>query len=279
MVEPLFYHGAAGPVRLSRDLSRPAAYMLRIDGTDQSYVDLDDPRRLEFDYVQRIAAGLDLAAPAGERLATIHVGGALMTLPRYLAATRPRSAQVVLEPDEELTAFVRTHLPLPQRSGIKVRPVGGREGIAQFRDDWADAVVLDAFSGSRVPAELTTVEFFTDVDRVLRDGGTFLINITDRGPFGYARRAVAALRAVFPEVIFSAEASTMKGRRFGNVVLEASRAPLPVDQLARQAGAAPFPYRVVAGAALDTLIGGAAPFTDDDSDTSPAPPARTFGVG
>ena len=39
-----------------------------------------------------------------------------MTLPRYVAATRQSSAQIVLEPDIELTAFVRRHLASdPQR--------------------------------------------------------------------------------------------------------------------------------------------------------------------
>jgi hypothetical protein len=50
----------------------------------------------------------------------IHVGGAGMTLPRYVAAT-PRSAQLVLQPDVEFTAFVRRHLRLPTCGGIAAR--------------------------------------------------------------------------------------------------------------------------------------------------------------
>ena len=46
--------------RLIRDVAYPAAFTVRIDGTDQSYVDLDDPLRLEFDYVQRIADLIDV---------------------------------------------------------------------------------------------------------------------------------------------------------------------------------------------------------------------------
>src|SRR5215218_4605796 len=34
------------------DLAYPRAFTLRVGRTDQSYVDLDDPLRLEFDYVQ-----------------------------------------------------------------------------------------------------------------------------------------------------------------------------------------------------------------------------------
>ena len=100
--------GADG-VRLVPDRAYSRAYSLRVGRTDQSYVDLDDPLRLEFDYLQRMADVVDCAAEPGRPLRVVHVGGAAMTLARYIAATRPQSAQLVLEPDAELTAFVRTH--------------------------------------------------------------------------------------------------------------------------------------------------------------------------
>ncbi len=254
------------------DRARPRAYTLQVGGADQSYVDLDDPLRLEFDYVQRLADVLESVAAPGERVGIVHVGGAALTLPRYVAATRPRSAQVVLEPDAELTAFVREHLPLPRQSGIKVRDTDGRTGIAALRDDYAQVVVVDAFAGAQVPADLTTAEFLTDARRVLSESGVFLLNITDRGPFGYGRRVLAGVRSVFGDVAFCAEPATIKGRRFGNVVLAASGRPLPLDAIARRAGSAPYPYRVLHGPRLDQLQAGAAPFTEADSAPSPAPP-------
>lgn len=257
---------------LVADQTRPRAFTLRVGRTDQSYVDLDDPTRLEFDYVQRVVDVVEAVAPAGERLGVVHVGGAALTLPRYLAHTRPRSAQVVLEPDTELTELVRTHLPLPRQSGIKVRAQDGRSGLAALRDGYADLVILDAFDGSRVPAELTTDAFLADVRRVLTPGGTLVMNVTDRGPFGYARRVLAGVLATFGDVVFSAEPSTLKGRRFGNVVIAAADAALPVDDIARRAGGGPYPYRVLHGERLTQLVAGARAFTVSDSAPSPAPP-------
>jgi spermidine synthase len=265
--------------RLVPDVAYPRAFTLRVRRTDQSYVDLDDPRRLEFDYLQQIAVVLDLVAPPGEPLRTIHIGGAGMSLPRYVAATRPRSAQVVLEPDSELTAFVRRYLPLPARSGIRVRGVDGRSGIATLRDGYADVVILDAFVGPRTPAELTSLEFWTDIRRVLAASGTVVANVTDRGPLGYARRVLAGLAECFPQLVLAAEASTLKGRRFGNVVLAASARALPVTEIAAEAGRAPYPYRVLAGARLVQLLAGAAPFTDAEAEESPAPPAGVAFFG
>ncbi len=262
----------AGGVKLIRDLAYPRAYTLRMGFTDQSYVDLDDPLRLEFDYIQRIADAVDAHDIAGRRLRVVHVGGAAMTLPRYVAATRPTSAQLVFEPDQELTAFVRTHLPLDKRSGIKVRPADGRAGVAELRDDYADLIIVDAFVGARVPAGLGTAEFFADASRVLVEDGTLMINITDRAPLGYARRVLAGIRASFADTVFIAESATLKGRRFGNILIMGSQLPLPVGRLAERAGSAAFPYRVVHGDRLDQLAGGAEPYTDADAEESAAPP-------
>ncbi|MFD1827746.1 MULTISPECIES: spermidine synthase [Mumia] len=259
-------------ITLAPEPGRSHAFTLRVGGADQSHVDLADPTRLVFEYVQRIADTLDLLRSAPDRISVVHVGGAGLTLPRYVAATRPRSAQVVLEPDADLTSYVREHLPLPSRSGIKVRPIGGREGLAELRDSYADVVVLDAFDGPVVPAELTTAEAFAEVARVLRPDGVLLANVADRGPFRYARRVLAAVRTTFGEVVVSAEPATLKGRRFGNVLLVASRVPLPVEGMARRAASSAFPYRVLAGAERDSILGGGVPFTDADAEPSPGPP-------
>jgi hypothetical protein len=256
------------------DLAYPRAFTLRVGRTDQSYVDLDDPLRLEFDYVQRLADVLDSVTEPGQRLRVVHVGGAAMTLPRYIAATRPSSAQIVLEPDVELTVFVRRHLPLPIRSGIKVRGTDGRRGIAELRDGYADLVIIDAFVAARVPAELTTKEFLADAQRSLSDHGVIILNLTDRGPLDYARRVLAGVRQVFPHVLLCAESSTLKGRRFGNVIIAGCAIALPCSAIAERAGHSPFPYRVLRGARLDQLLSGSKPFSMGDAEESPDPSSR-----
>lgn len=254
------------------DRAYPRAFTLRVGRTDQSYVDLDDPMRLEFDYVQRIVDVVDAMAAPATRIRVVHVGGAAMTVPRYIAATRPQSAQVVLEPDVALTAFVRERLPLPPRSGIKVRAVDGRSGVGALPDGYAEFMIVDAFDGARVPADLTTGEFLADTRRALSDRSVMIMNLTDRGPLGYTRRVLAGLAAAYPQVLLCAEPSTLKGRRFGNLVLVAAAAGLDPSAIAERAGRPPFPYRVLHGARLTQLIAGAAPFTEEDGEQSPAPP-------
>jgi SAM-dependent methyltransferase len=280
--DELVLRGGSEPVVLVPDSGRTSAFLLRVGRTDQSYVDLDDPRHLEFDYVQRIADLVESLFAPRATLRAVHVGGAGLTLPRYLAATRPGSVQTVLEPDEELTDFVRSRLPLPRASGIKVRAVDGRTGLPGLRDDVADLVVLDAFAGARVPAELTTREAFAELRRVLRPDGVLAVNVTDTGSLRYTRRVVAGMQEAFATVGLCTEPSTLKGRRFGNLVLLGTDRRLGGAEwtaFADRAGRPPFPYRVVHDARLDQLVGSAPALTDADAEPSPPPPADLFGPG
>ena len=262
----------ASDPRLVPDPDHAGAWFVRVDGTDQSWIDPDDPTRLEFDYQQRIADIIDAAADAGERLRIIHLGGAGMGLARYTAATRPTSPQIVCEPDASLTEAVREVAPLPKRSGIKVRAVDARSGVAEMPADYADLVILDAFSGAQVPAELVTREFFDEVRRILRPGGIIVANTTDQSPFRHARR-VAATLAQFGQILVSAEPATLRGRRFGNIIVTMRvGAALPVDDLARAAARSVFPYRLLHGTHVQRWYAGARPFTDADTEPSPPPP-------
>jgi SAM-dependent methyltransferase len=266
-----------GELELLADADRPGGWLLLVDRIRQSYVDLDDPTYLDFGYVQSFADVLD-ALPAG-RLAVTHIGGGAGTLARYVAATRPGSPQIVLEPDAELTALVRSRLPFPRDSRIRIRPVGGREGVLQLGEDSADVVILDAFQGGRVPAELTTVEFVAELARVLRPGGLLLANVADGPPLDYTRRLVASVRTALPTALIRADPAVLKRRRFGNVVLAAATAALPVAEVQRAAAGGPFPDRVVSGSALTAFVAGAAPLTDADPLRSPSPPDEMWRVG
>lgn len=239
-----------------------AAWLVRIDGRDQSFVDLADPTRLAFDYVRRMGDVIDAHAPPGAPLRVVHVGGAGLTLPRYVAATRPRSSQVVLEPFEALTEQVRRKLPLPRRSGIRVRPVDGRSGLAALRDGEADVLVVDAYVDGRVPDDLVTIGALAEMDRVLERTGRCLLNLSDRAPFAHTRDVVAGARTLFEHVVIGAEPATLRARRPGNLLLVAGHEGGPAGALERRAATSSSPYRVLSGTAVTDSFGGGRPLQD-----------------
>ena len=248
---------------------RAGAFLLSMDRFHQSHVDLGDPARLEFDYVRRMGDVVDACAEPGTPLRVLHVGGAAMALPRYVAHTRPRSAQVVLEPDVETIELVRRELPLPRRSGIKVRPLDGRSGLTALRDESLDLVVVDAFEQGRVPGDLVTVGCAEQYVRVLAGEGLVLLNLVDRAPFAWTRRVVAAVRTAMPAMLVSAEPATLRARRPGNVLLVAGREHVPLRALRERAASGASPYRVLDDRQVSDTLGGGVPFTDEDTEASP----------
>ena len=84
------------------------------------------------------------------------------------------------------------------------------------------------------------------------------------------------MRAVLGEVIVLAEVQTLKGRRFGNLVIAASADPLPVEWLPRLMAAGPHPAKVAQGDEIGAFVRGAAVVTDADATASPKPAASLF---
>jgi hypothetical protein len=264
-----------GTAELVKDADRGNAWLVSVDGVAQSYVDLDDPAHLEFDYVRRFGDVVD-GLPPGP-LEALHIGGAACTLPRYVAATRPGSKQLVFDADGELVELVRAQLGL-RIPGLRVRVTDGRAGLATRREGSADLVVVDAFERATLAGGLATREATTAIAAILRPTGTNLANITDGSGLPFARRFLATLLSVFPEVLLLADPGVLRGRRFGNLVCAASSSPLPAAEIARKTASAAFPARCVYGDELRKLAGRAKPITDADPPPSPQPPEDVLGL-
>ncbi|MCQ4079934.1 fused MFS/spermidine synthase [Streptomyces sp. RB6PN25] len=268
-----------GTARLLPDVDRPHAWLLTVDGAPQSYVDLDDPGHLEFEYVQRLAHVVDGAAEPGAPLDVLHLGGGALTLPRYVAATRPGSRQDVVEADRGLVALVAEYLPARPGDGITTHAADARAWLRGAPERFVDVLIADVFGGRRVPAHLTSVEYVRSAARVLRRDGLYVANLADSVSFTFLRPQLATLAAVFPHVCLIAEASVLRGRRFGNIVLVAGEREVPVQYLARHTAADVFPARVEYGDAVRRFIGDARPVRDEEAVLSPEPPDGAFSIG
>lgn len=255
------------------DPDTPGAFRVLLDGAEQSWVDPEHPEILAFEYMQQFAMVLRhtiLTRPAEQRLRVIHIGGAGLSLPRWVAHMRPRTAQIVCEPHSELTTVVRSLIPLPARSGIKVRDVAGREGIEAMPEDYADAIIVDAFAGTSVPADLASVQWMQQLARVLRPGGIVLANTSGRAPFTWNKAWGQAAATQFSQVLRGCEAAVAKGRRNGNVLFVATNTHLDHASVQRASNACPFPYSWLSAEATSKWIGSTAAYTDETSVCSPA---------
>lgn len=256
-----------------------SGWELIVDGTPQSHVDLDDPTHLHFEYVSRMGAVIDRLKLPGQPLTAVHLGAGALTLPRYVEATRPGSRQQVIELEQPLVDLVREHLPLPRGASIRLRIGDARAVLARLPAGLTGAVDLlisDVYAGAQTPAHLTTREFYQEAARLLAPDGVLLVNVADGAGLTFARRQVATIREVLPHVIVLAEVQTLKGRRFGNLVVAASPSPLPTQWLPRLMAAGPHPAKVAEGAEIVAFARGARIATDADATPSPKPAASVF---
>lgn len=210
------YHCA----RVVEDPVRPAGRTLMLERLRHSYVDLEQPTHLEFEYTRWMSRAIE--DRAGGPLEAVFIGGGGFTLPRWLQATRPGSRSRVLEVDGDLVELVRERLGLRTGPDLRVRVGDARVTLRDEPTDSADLVVGDAFGGVAVPWHLTTEEFARDIRRVLRPDGLYLLNVIDYEPLGLVRAEAATLRRVFDNVALVGHPEPG-----GNHVFLASDAPLP----------------------------------------------------
>ena len=273
MAEPLpgRWPVAFGEAELLQDLDAEDGWLLSVGGVAQSYVDRADPTHLEFDYVRLMGDVVDVL-PEGP-LTAVHLGGGGCTLARYVAATRPGSRQLVVEADEALAALVRESFGT---RGFRLRVGDARTELPALRQGESDLVVADVFESALMPVHVTTLEWVREVQRLLRPTGVYVVNVADGRPLGFARAQVATLLEAFAHVVLLADPSVLRGRRFANLVLAASQAPLPVAELTRTVSRAAGRARLVSGDDLRDFTGGAAPVTDATARSAPRPPPDLF---
>ncbi|AGL18714.1 spermidine synthase [Actinoplanes sp. N902-109] len=253
----VFARIASGTVSLEPDPARERGWTVYVDGVPQSYVDLGNPRHLAFEYVRRIATVLRLAREPGVPMTVLHLGGGGLTLPRWVSAQRPGSAQTVVELDPLLLAVIAEHLPWPAEITAEVgdaRAFTEAAGPQRY-----DAIVVDVFQGAAMPASVAGTGFAQAAARLLAPGGVLAMNLTDVPPLSYSRIQAATLRAAFADVALIAPPGMLRGRKAGNVVLAAAieRRGLPVQRLARSVANDPEPARVWHGEDLTAFLGGA----------------------
>ncbi|MGW4929947.1 spermidine synthase [Agromyces sp. NPDC004153] len=249
-------------IEFEADVFSPTGMTLLVDGTAQSHVDPDDPTRLFFEYVRRIGHVLDAVRTPGEPIRALHLGGGAFTLPRYVAATRPASTQVVIEHDAEIVDLVADRLPLPADADIAVLVAdahGMLSALAAARR--FDAVVVDLYAGLDAPAFVDEPAFMGGCLALLSPGGLLAVNVADAAGLTRLRaqvRALALARAdPGADLLVAGDPTVLSGAEEGNAILVAAPDGLPPGLEDRLALSGPFPATVLTGHRLDAALWGA----------------------
>ena len=257
--EPGSYRIDSGQAEIQMDADREDGWVLTLDGVLSSYVALDDPTYLEFEYTRWIGDLLDSLEPAGAPLRVLHLGGAACTLAVYVEITHPGSRQSIVEIDGKLIDLVRAQFGIRSSRRFRLVHDDALRALQQTPDGAIDAIIRDAFVGRSTPAHLEDDGLMKESARALAPNGIYISNVADRPGMELTRRELRSLVAALElrpqstdthSMAFVTDPSVLRGRRYGNVIVAASRAPLPIAGWMRRTVRAGLPARVVHGERL-----------------------------
>ncbi|RJT79998.1 spermidine synthase [Arthrobacter cheniae] len=218
-----------GTCELEPDPYNADGWVLRINGVPSSHIDLADPLHLDFEYMRWIASLVDSRWSSTERLRALHLGGGACSLARRFAASHPQARQVVVELDGRLADLVREWFDLPRAPLVRIRVGEARAVTESLSENSRDLVIRDVFAGAVTPEPLITREFTRAAKRVLAADGVYVVNCGDSPNLAMAKREAATIGAEFEHTVIIADPAMLKGRRYGNVIIAGSDAPLGGD--------------------------------------------------
>ncbi|PPB50554.1 SAM-dependent methyltransferase [Arthrobacter pityocampae] len=239
--------GTGAYAELDEDAYIEGALILSIGGAQQSHVDLLHPGRVFYEYLQRIANVIDLAAPPGVPLRVLHLGAGALTLVRYVQATRPGSRQIAVDLEAELLDFVLDAMPLPEGTSCEIIAGDAADAVLEQPDAAFDVVVLDIFAGADAPAHLTGPDFMAHLLRVCAEDGVVLVNVGDDPPLKFARAQSRQLSSLAAATAVLTEAAMVGGDQAGNVIVAARRTAWPANWTRALLAAGPHPAAVLTG--------------------------------
>ena len=188
------------------------------DGGRQTCYQLDDPRKMVFEYTRMMTSAL-FVKPDPRSILIIGLGGA--TLPNALHQLLPEAVIDSVELDPAVLKVATRYFGYEPDERQRVFLEDGRDFVERSRDEGRryDMVLLDAFDVDYIPPQLMTQEFLEHVKAILADDGVVVANSFAQSRLYQQESATYA--AVFGEFF------NLRAGLDGNRVIIASPAPLP----------------------------------------------------
>lgn len=200
---------------------------LVLDHLIHSYSILEDPTRLDYDYVKIYAELVKYIAGDRTGIRTFSIGGGGYTFPRYLEVVYPDAVIEVAEIDPAVTEMAHAKMGLPRDTRVITYNEDARLVVKRLETGQYDAIIGDAFNDLSVPWHLTTREFAEIVHDLLTPNGYYMLNVVDTFEHGRFLPSLAlTLEQVFPHVYLLADGPGWEQDGRNTFVLVAGKQPL-----------------------------------------------------
>jgi spermidine synthase len=189
-------------------------------GSEQSAIEIGNPRAIPVEYVRYALVGL---AHHGRPRHVLMVGLGGGTFSTLVHRALPEATVDVVEIDPVVVAAARAHFGLREDDRYRVHVADAAVWITRAQGTY-DYVLLDAYAGEGIPEALGTEAFFRAVARRLAPGGVVAINIAEMQAEGLkVARAFAAVLTPF---------DCRRTPGDGNLLLFAADGPRVIDRAA-----------------------------------------------
>lgn len=209
------------------DGSLPGGRVIALDTLRHGYVDLNNPRHLEFEYEQIYGALTERFMNGRGALRAFFLGGGGYTFPRWVQDRFPGSRCDVAEIDPDVVEACHQAMGLPRDTSIRTIINDARVVVDRMSPDRRyDLIIGDAFSDLAVPWHLTTVEFQRKLRDHLAGGGVVLTNVIEDFHAGglFLGAYIATARKVFKHVfVFCTYASGVGGGHDNFIIVATDR--------------------------------------------------------
>jgi len=170
---------------------------LILDNLIHSYVDLDNPLHVEYEYERIYADVLKWRFKQDGEFKSLTIGGGGYTFPRYMEITYPKAHIDVAEIDPQVTKVVYEQLGMPKNTKITTYNTDGRWYVMNCKEKY-DLVFTDAYNDLSIPYHLTTKEFASQIKSIMNPGAILMSNIIDNFQKGvFLPSYIKTLREVF----------------------------------------------------------------------------------
>ncbi len=168
-----------------------------LDNLIHSYVCLEDPLHIEYEYERIYSDVLKWKFKRDENFKSLTIGGGGYTFPRYMEVVYPKAQIDVVEIDPEVTNIVYKHLGLSANTRINSYNTDGRWFVMNCKEKY-DLIFTDAYNDLSIPYHLTTKEFVAQLKSILNPDGLIMSNIIDNFQVGaFLPSYIRTLREVF----------------------------------------------------------------------------------
>ena len=151
---------------------------LVLDHLIHSYVSLDNPLHIEYEYEKIYTDVLKWKFKKDTGFKSLAIGGGGYTFPRYMEVSYPNAHIDVVEIDPLVTKVAYDQLKMPRNTRITTYNTDGRWYVMNCKDKY-DLVFIDAYNDLSTPYHLTTKEFAEQIKGVMNPNAILMSNIID----------------------------------------------------------------------------------------------------